>query len=285
LKHPHKSKLIQLIIYFISLLTALPIFSQDTSLINLKNSSENTDVKIFRCINNNRTDFLDKSLTITDKSVLPAAIILPAAMIIYGRANDKPYEENSGLLLALSEAVNFGLTFGIKNIVKRERPYETLGNVNYKNVSVKDKYSFPSNHTSTAFTIATTFALRYSGYPQIYVPMYLWGTIAGYGRIYWGMHYPSDVLGGAIIGSLSAITVYSFRSEIIKAKNNLLGEKNRPDYNELNSKTISVIFAGGIITSIFNEFALHSINNIQMQVQPFTKDGSQGLGFKISYYK
>lgn len=243
---------------------------------------DNIDIGLFRMINNKRSDFLDKGLTIIDNSVFPAALLLPSALIIYGRGENKPYEENTGVLLASSEITNFALTFGIKNIIKRKRPYITLSNVNHKNVSIKDEYSFPSNHTSTSFSIASTFALRYSKYPQIYVPMYVWGLIVGYGRVYWGMHYPSDVLGGAVLGTLSAAAIYSLRVEIIKAKNNLLGEKNKPDINNNNSKSIGIITASCLLSLILNEFTISRIGNINLQFQPAASDGSIGIGCRIN---
>ena len=266
--------------------------SQDTSSANkydgrvrvVNTDPDNPDVKLFRSVNNYRTEFLDNTLPYTDKSVFAAALVLPPAMLIYGRAADKPYDENTAVLLALSEATNILLNLGIKNIVKRPRPYKSLSNVYYKNVSIKDEYSFPSSHTSTSFSIATTFALRYSKYPQIYVPMYLWGLVVGYGRMYFGMHYPSDVLGGAVLGSLSAIGIYSLRSEIIKAKNKVFGEENKPDANQLDSKTAGIMgtaYALSFITSkIFN-----SDEKFEMRFQPFTKEGTAGIDFtaKINF--
>jgi membrane-associated phospholipid phosphatase len=252
-------------------------FSQDSSSTSfgyggrlrvLNNDPDNIDIRIFRSVNNKRTDFLDKSLTITDKSVLPAAIILPAGMFIYGRAKEKSYEENTGVLLALTDLTNIALTIGIKNIIKRERPYKTLSNVYHKNVSIKDEYSFPSNHAGTAFSIASTFALRYPKYPQIYVPMYLWGLAVGYGRMYFGMHYPSDVLGGAVLGSLSAITIYSLRSEIIKTKNKLFNEENRPDANKSDLKTAGWVSAIGFISvSAFEYFFTSSLKS-RIKISP-----------------
>jgi membrane-associated phospholipid phosphatase len=268
------------LIFLIAVLQCNSIYSQDSNLtfhfIELPNDPNNIDVRLFRSINNNRTPFLNSSLTVTDKSVLPAALILPVSMFVYGRAKDKPYEENTGVLLTFSEAVNFALVFGIKNIAKRPRPFETLSNVNHKNVSFKDKYSFPSGHTSTAFTMATTFALRYPKYPQVYVPMFLWGLAVGYGRVYWGMHYPSDILGGAVLGSLTAVSIYSLRSEIIKVKNKAFREENKPDINKLSEKSAGTIGIAFFLSIIANEF-FPSGRTFDIDFHPFTKEGVLGI--------
>ncbi len=271
-----KFKLIPFYLLIFIVLWVNPSFSQDSSssfgyggrLRVINNDPDNIDIRIFRSVNNKRTDFLDKSLTITDKSVLPAALILPTAMFIYGRAKEKSYEENTGILLALTEAANIALTVGIKYITKRERPFKTLSNVYHKNVSIKDEYSFPSNHTGTAFSIASTFALRYPKYPHIYLPMYLWGLITGYGRVYFGMHYPSDVLGGAVLGSLSAITIYSLRSGIIKTKNKLFNEENRPDANESNIRTAGWVSAIGFLTVSAFEYFFTSSSKSRIKISP-----------------
>ncbi len=269
--------------------TGIPL-AQDTSSANqydgrvriVNTDPDNPDVKLFRSVNNYRTKFLDNTLPYTDKSVFAAAIILPAAMFIYGRAADKPYDENTAVLLALSEATDILLNLGIKNIVKRPRPYQSLSNVYHKNVSIKDEYSFPSSHTSTSFSIATTFALRYSKYPQIYVPMYLWGLVVGYGRMYFGMHYPSDILGGAVLGSLSAIGIYSLRSEIIKAKNKVFGEENKPDANQLNSKTAGIIGTAYVLSLITGELFNES-GKFNAEFLPFTNQGASGINFTAKF--
>jgi membrane-associated phospholipid phosphatase len=244
---------------------------------------DNCDVKLFRSINNNRSDFLEKGLTITDYSVLPAAVIIPGGLFWYGRSNHKNYDENTGVLVAFSEATSVALTAVIKYVVKRPRPYITLSNVHVKKGILSDPYSFPSGHTSTAFSIATELALRYTKYPQTYVPAYIWGLIVGYGRVYFGMHYPGDVLGGAVIGSLSAIGIYSLRTQILGFKNRVFGEENKPDVNEYNSKSIGLVAGGLILLSGLNELLLKNDNKIQMGFEPVTKEGHSGISCSIRY--
>lgn len=231
-------------------------FSQDT-VRTQKKDPDNLDVKLFRTINNNRSKLLDNLLPITDKTVFPIAIALPLGMIAYGEIGKKYYDGNTGVLLALSLVLSEGTTFGLKYIVKRKRPYMSLDNVYKRDISLSDPYSFPSGHTNTAFTITTMFMLRYVKYPYIYVPMYAWSLIVAYGRSYFGMHYPADLLGGAIIGTLSSALIYSLRSEIIKAKNNLFNEPGKPDKN---TKFIGYFIGAALITSILNENIFHSGN-------------------------
>jgi membrane-associated phospholipid phosphatase len=215
----------------------------------------NLDLKLFRTINNGRWGFSNSVIPITDKSVLPVSIVLPIAIMSVSRIKDNYYDENSGVLLLLSELTSAGFTFGAKQIFKRERPFVTLDNVHHnKYNSPTDRYSFPSGHTATTFSMATSLILRYPDKPVIITVSYLYAAIIGYGRIFLGVHYPSDVLGGMLIGSGSAALIYSFRKEIIDFKNNLFKEKYRSDNN--NNKEIStpVILGLTIGVDIINNF-------------------------------
>jgi undecaprenyl-diphosphatase len=71
--------------------------------------------------------------------------------------------------------------------------------------------SFPSNHTMNSVAVATMFAYYF---PYSVVPAAILAFLAGYSRIYVGVHYPSDVLGGAIFGVLLAIFVIKVLSYI-----------------------------------------------------------------------
>ncbi len=211
------------------------LFSQKINgnvLDSLQEQESGIDVKIFRGINNYRTSFLESVIPITDKSVLPAALILPLGLGGIARYNNNYYDENSAVLLALSEITSTALTSGIKYIVRRERPYATLKNVHVrKDNSPTDRYSFPSGHTAMAFSMATSLTLRYPDKPAVIAGSFLYAAIAGYGRVFLGVHYPSDVLGGMLVGSGSAAVIYAFRKDIIEFKNKLFNEEGRPDSN------------------------------------------------------
>jgi membrane-associated phospholipid phosphatase len=90
------------------------------------------------------------------------------------------------------------LTVGMKYGIDRPRPFVTYPHL----ITQKDKagsYSFPSGHTSSAFATATSVSLLY---PKWYViaPSLLWAGAVGYSRMELGVHYPSDVLVGALVG-------------------------------------------------------------------------------------
>jgi len=71
-------------------------------------------------------------------------------------------------------------------------------------VHVPHDHSFPSGHAATSFACATTLALAF---PRLAAPLYLLAAAIAYSRVYVGVHYPLDVLGGAVLGIAVAIAL------------------------------------------------------------------------------
>jgi undecaprenyl-diphosphatase len=90
----------------------------------------------------------------------------------------------------------------IKNLVKRNRPFEVLANVN-RRIIPADQFSFPSGHTAAAFAIATLVSMQF---PALAMPVLIWASLVGLSRIYLGVHYPTDILAGIVIGLLSGLS-------------------------------------------------------------------------------
>ncbi len=167
-------------------------------------------------------------------------------MYAAARINKNHYDESSAVLLALSEVTNEIFTQGLKKTIRRNRPFITLNNVNYTNISkVRSTYSFPSGHASGSFAIATSLTLRYPDKPVLVAGLYAYALTVSLGRIYWGVHYPSDVFTGMLVGAGSAALIYSLRKPIIKAKNNLFNQSERTDIyqGEVNTTAILLSFA------------------------------------------
>ncbi|AWI07260.1 phosphatase PAP2 family protein [Clostridium drakei] len=91
-----------------------------------------------------------------------------------------------------------------KKSVSRIRPFLIVNNLNIKKIGI-DEYSFPSGHTTAAFTICVMISLFC---PSIAFLLILLASLVGISRIYLGVHYPSDVFAGAILGTLSSFLVF-----------------------------------------------------------------------------
>lgn len=131
-------------------------------------------------------------------------VAVPAGVLAVGVIdNDKGTRQNA-LYIASSSAVNLLFTFAIKHLVKRKRPFQA--NVKINAVYQPRDYSFPSGHTSSAFATATSLSQVYRKW-YVIAPAYLYAGSIGYARMYLGVHYPSDVATGAILGTSSALSM------------------------------------------------------------------------------
>jgi membrane-associated phospholipid phosphatase len=184
----------------------------------------NFDVTLFRRINDGRSEFLSKLVDVNNTLVVPLTVGAPVGFLSYGMLARSEYETDTGLLVGVSEIVSFGLGYGLKEIVKRDRPYATLANVHFSGAETGDPYSFPSGHATSAFALATSLSLRYPK-PAVYIPLHLWALFVAYGRVYLGVHYPSDVLVGGVIGSGTAIIVHLLEDDILGLKTQIFGKK------------------------------------------------------------
>ena len=110
-------------------------------------------------------------------------------------------------VLAASAAVNNLL---IKNLVMRPRPYAVLPELEVL-VTKLSSYSFPSGHACSSFAAATALTILFGRRGAwSFIP----AVIISISRVYLGMHYLSDVLCGAVFGTICAWTVVTmFKSK------------------------------------------------------------------------
>ncbi|MBE6679797.1 MAG: phosphatase PAP2 family protein [Ruminococcaceae bacterium] len=93
----------------------------------------------------------------------------------------------------------------IKNLVARTRPYEVIEGLTSL-IGPQSDFSFPSGHTAASFAFATVILLTA---PKKYsIPTLVMAFLIAFSRIYLGVHYPTDILGGIVIGALCSIASY-----------------------------------------------------------------------------
>ncbi len=106
--------------------------------------------------------------------------------------------------MTLSLLVSTAIVHMLKRAFSRSRPYWILENLNTYGIDLKD-YSFPSGHTTAAFSIATIFSLNY---PAFALQCVILALLIDISRVYLAVHYPKDVLVGLIIGTVTSFLVY-----------------------------------------------------------------------------
>jgi membrane-associated phospholipid phosphatase len=118
--------------------------------------------------------------------------------------------------LTLTQLVTYGTTVGLKRAVGRPRPFVTLPLQSRAGRSAEDLgrfESFPSGHASLSVALATSWSLSH---PRWYViaPSAAWAGAVTVSRLYLGVHYPSDVLTGAVLGATVATAIHLLRDAL-----------------------------------------------------------------------
>ncbi|MGD9677256.1 MAG: phosphatase PAP2 family protein [Vulcanibacillus sp.] len=108
----------------------------------------------------------------------------------------------------LSLSISHILAQIIKKNYGRPRPYLSITDARTISKPLID-YSFPSGHTTSGFAIATTFALHSNVLALIFLPI---AILIGLSRIYLGLHYPTDCIFGALLGTVTSMIVFNIFS-------------------------------------------------------------------------
>ena len=124
-------------------------------------------------------------------------IILAAVLLAF------PKTRKSGAIVAAALIVDLVVCNGIlKNIFARTRPFDVKEGISLLITAPKD-FSFPSGHTAASFTAVA--ALYFAGEKKLWKPALVLAVLIAFSRLYLYVHYPTDILGGIIVGIVSGL--------------------------------------------------------------------------------
>jgi undecaprenyl-diphosphatase len=165
-------------------------------------------------------DFLMPILTNLDYWRIPLALFV-LALAIFGKKRGR-----MAVVLLI-----FGITLSdqicnsvIKPLVGRIRPCNVLENIHLL-INCTQSFSFPSSHATNMFTGTILLSFIYRKWRVVLLTI---ATLVAYSRVYVGVHYPFDVLGGIVLGitcALIIIVLYKFLSRRFRGINYAEGIK------------------------------------------------------------
>lgn len=181
-------------------------------------NAQSFDIKWLQTIHSQQQLPSDRFWYAYSQSVIPLSIGLPLGVGVASLL-EKDTEQRQKLRLKTVElgaawTLNAGLTYLLKKAVNRDRPFATYPQYFTAKMS-EATASFPSGHTSVAFQTATSLAL-WSRKWYVVVPAYSWACGIAYSRMHLGVHYPSDVFAGALLGAGSAWATYRLNKWLAK---------------------------------------------------------------------
>jgi len=150
-----------------------------------------------------KNKYLDKIMfRVTDLGGAIFTSIFAMGLLIFGN------KEIKMIGLEAIFALSFGQIFvqSLKRLMSRERPYKIIKQLHTFGIELRD-YSFPSGHTTASFSLATTLAVNL---PKLAVIVLLLALVIGMSRIYLGVHYPTDVVAGIILGIFASLTIHIY---------------------------------------------------------------------------
>jgi undecaprenyl-diphosphatase len=178
-------------------------------------SAQNLDLELLDKINS-PPNTADKAWEFVSNSVTPISLATPISMFVVGHATHNKELKLKSYNTAASLLVAGAFSTVLKITIQRERPFITYPNIIYQKTEV-GSYSFPSGHTNFAFATATSLTLAFPKW-YVIVPAYSYAAAVGYSRMYLGVHYPSDVLAGALIGTGSALLTWKAQKWLTKKR-------------------------------------------------------------------
>jgi membrane-associated phospholipid phosphatase len=169
--------------------------------MGLVSDAERIDVAVYAAIARTPTPGLDRGMRRLSQAADRSALNVAAASVLAIAAG------SSGRRAARLGLISVGISSAVVNaavkpVARRRRPDRQLHAVpGARHVAMPSSRSLPSGHTASAFAFATGVG---QVMPHAAAPLRLLAAAVGYSRVHTGVHYPGDVVAGALLGTTIA---------------------------------------------------------------------------------
>ncbi len=185
-------------------------------------SIESLDRSLFLTLNQSHTPMWDSIMWYISTIVLWIPLFLFFAYYAYKKGKLKfLLIIIIGIVLCILLADRLSV-MAFKNVFERYRPTHNLEIRDFVKTVFKPNgeeyrggmYGFVSSHAANFFAIATFLFFSFRSFSKLWVLLFLWAAIIGYSRIYLGVHYPLDILGGTILGFCIGFVTFKLSNKI-----------------------------------------------------------------------
>jgi membrane-associated phospholipid phosphatase len=164
-------------------------------------SVEDLDERVFRVVSEWELPLLDHTMPELSEAASQSRLWIGIAALfaIFGGAKGRRTAVEGMVAIGIN---SFLANVLFKNIARRKRP--TVPVPEARRLVQPESSSFPSGHTASA---AAFSGIVDRAYPKLWIPMNGLAAAVGFSRVYTGVHYPGDVLGGWLLGKSVALVV------------------------------------------------------------------------------
>ena len=176
----------------------------------LPQAAAGADVSLLREIYSWDSRFARVTLSSADASAWPVFLGTGPFLLALSWLADDDFagaDTRLGAGIIVSEVVAGGSTILLKTLIQRERPFRQISGITNRSkggyYSGYDRYAMPSGHAALAWSIAASLAFSEADW-LLKGPAFVWASAVSLSRPWLGVHFPSDILAGAVLGFAAA---------------------------------------------------------------------------------